>query len=70
MAQGLAADGDGNGLIDAADYDLWRANFGRTAANASGATGSASASPAVPEPASAMLLFVASAIVAMRRVRR
>jgi hypothetical protein len=32
------ADGDGNGVVDQADYDIWRANFGRTAptiANAS-----------------------------------
>ncbi|HEX2473824.1 MAG TPA: hypothetical protein VHK01_03700, partial [Lacipirellulaceae bacterium] len=60
-----------NGVVDAADYvvwrkadgiqagfDLWRANFGRTAGNGAGAsTGTATT---VPEPASILLACVAA----------
>lgn len=62
---GLAADGDGNGTIEAADYDVWRMNFGN---GGSGAGSAANAS--VPEPISAMLLFITlfySAVACRRR---
>lgn len=49
----LAADGNGDGTVNAADYDFWKMNFGMT--NEPGGSGSGSA---VPEPASAALLFL------------
>jgi hypothetical protein len=42
-------------VIDAADYTVWRANFGKSAAG-SGAGGGLSA--AVPEPTSGMLILL------------
>ena len=42
----LPADGDGNGKIDAGDYDVWKSHFGN------GAGSRQLASSAVPEPAS------------------
>src|SRR5262249_37648130 len=59
----LAADGNGNGVIDAGDYGVWKANFG----NHSGS--GASANAAVPEPATLTLLFLAAAIIPLRRRR-
>ena len=41
------------GVVDQADYDAWRANFG--ASNGPG-SGAAATSAAVPEPAAALLL--------------
>ena len=38
-----SADGNGNGIIDAADYDVWKANFGHTPGSGSGSAASASA---------------------------
>ncbi len=54
----LAADGNNNGTIDPADFTIWRTNFGTPNGSASslGATGSASANAAIPEPASVLLL--------------
>ena len=37
-----SADGDGNGIIDAADYNVWKANFGHTPGSGSGSAASAS----------------------------
>jgi T5SS/PEP-CTERM-associated repeat protein len=67
----LPGDYNGNGIVDAADYvvwrktdgnqegyNLWRTNFGRTVGSGSGATGSASA--AVPEPAGILMVLTAS----------
>ena len=51
----LAADGNGDESIDAADYVLWRDNF---AGGGGGAAGS-SIVGAVPEPASGLLLIAA-----------
>lgn len=59
----LPADGDDNNIVDAADYDVWRANYGRTIGEA------AAPLTAVPEPATAILLF-ASAFVPLRFKRR
>jgi hypothetical protein len=51
---GLAADGNGNHQVDAGDFDVWRAHFGQ---NVGGGSGSGSDSqPAVPEPATIILL--------------
>jgi hypothetical protein len=41
---GLAADGDRNGKVDQADYDLWRTNFGAALAT------TATSTQTVPEP--------------------
>jgi hypothetical protein len=77
-AAGLPGDYNGNGVVDAADYVLWRkspgsfggaggyttwrANFGKPG-------GSGLGSPAVPEPTSAMLALMASVglVVCARR---
>jgi hypothetical protein len=50
---GTGADGDGNGVIGPADFDVWRANFG------SPTLGAGSQTAEVPEP-SALALFVAT----------
>jgi hypothetical protein len=50
----LRADANLNGVVDSGDYQLWRANYGST-----GTSGSSSAA-AVPEPASAMLAWLAA----------
>lgn len=53
----LVADGDGNGEVNQADYLIWRANFGMSANNVSPVKAS------VPEPTSALLLFLSLAIL-------
>ena len=49
-----------------AGYNLWRAHFGQTAGSGSGAArwvpSGSSASPAVPEPSSLLLLAVAAVL--------
>jgi hypothetical protein len=74
----LDGDYNNNGVVDAADYvvwrneintpaayNTWRANFGRTAG--SGAV--AAASTSVPEPASALLIIVAAGTLVMQSRR-
>ena len=51
----LAADGSSNSVVDADDYDVWKANF----ANHSGAVLRANVS--VPEPPTLVLLTFAAA---------
>jgi hypothetical protein len=62
---GLKADGNGNGMIDAGDYGVWQSNFGHTAGSGAGA----SANPAVPEPATFVLLISAVTGSCIRRHR-
>jgi hypothetical protein len=51
------------GTVNQADYDVWRANFGRA-----GGGGTAAATAAVPEPTSGvLLLFVAAGACLLRR---
>ena len=51
------------GLVDSDDYDVWVANFGAMAPGAIQALGAAS----VPEPSSALLLFVVGCALGFRR---
>jgi hypothetical protein len=48
-----------------ADYDVWRANFGQTIGSG-GALPSAEPLPAIPEPSTALVLFVGSLALAAR----
>ncbi len=74
---GLPGDFNGDGVVDAADYVVWRktdqsqagynnwrANFGRTASSGSGA-----AAAAVPEPTTGLLLLALVAGLSLRRCR-
>ncbi len=74
----LPGDFNADGIVDAADYvvwrktdgsqegyDLWRTNFDRTAGSGSGAAGSAGA--AVPEPAGIVLVISALLVGVFRR---
>jgi hypothetical protein len=53
-------------VFDTTDYDTWRANFGRAAAEASGVANSS----AVPEPASAVAVLILLLLVCLRATRR
>jgi hypothetical protein len=71
---GYFADGNIDGIVDAADYTIWRDNFG-LALPASGdepleVGGGSLSVGAVPEPASLVMLIVASFGLAFRRFRR
>ncbi|HEY3393314.1 MAG TPA: PQQ-dependent sugar dehydrogenase [Lacipirellulaceae bacterium] len=55
------ADGDGDGMVTSADYDVWRRNFGKTIPD----TGSGTVGPAVPEPASLVLMLLASSCASL-----
>jgi T5SS/PEP-CTERM-associated repeat protein len=81
VSPGLPGDFNNNGVVDAADYvvwrkglgttytkadyDVWRANFGQTAGNASGA----SANAAVPEPTTLVPLMFSAVGWRLRRRR-
>ena len=52
----LAADGNGDGIVDAADYTVWRNHFGTGAGSSSAAS--------APEPGGIALVMLA-ALVAM-----
>jgi hypothetical protein len=55
-------------VIDQADYDVWRANFGRKVSTSGVGSGGAIGSSAVPEPAGAALaLWAVAAISCLRR---
>jgi hypothetical protein len=49
----LMADGNGNNVVDAADYTIWRDHLGATSAGSAAVT-------SVPEPRTALLLIVAA----------
>jgi len=52
VPNGTGADGEPNGVIDVADYDFWKAHFGDVIS-----LGAGGQSFAVPEPASAAILW-------------
>jgi hypothetical protein len=62
---GLAADSNLDGRIDAADYAFWASQFGQTAGSGA-AYGNL---PAVPEPAGALLMGLASTYIFLSRRR-
>ncbi|MEX2170424.1 MAG: hypothetical protein WD851_14005 [Pirellulales bacterium] len=71
-APGLPGDFNGNGIVDAADYTVWRDNPGHLDyelwKSNFGATGGAASGDPVPEPATLVLAFVAlAASIAARR---
>lgn len=84
IAPPLLGDYDSNGIVDSADYvvwrnglgttytqddyDVWRAHFGQTAG--SGAILGSSSNAAVPEPASVALLAIACGMLHFVRCRR
>ena len=49
----LAADGDGDGSVDAGDFAVWTTHFGQTVGS-----GSVNAKAAVAEPATALLMLL------------
>lgn len=55
---GIGADGDASGIIDAGDYTIWRTNFGKAVPKVPPGAGAGFAS--VPEPASSLLLIIAT----------
>jgi hypothetical protein len=59
---GLAADGNGNVIIDAGDFNVGKTNFGHTAGSGSGARVDA----IVPEPATVALLIVGMLAISSR----
>jgi hypothetical protein len=61
VARGTSADGDGNGVIDEPDLNVWRVEFGESAGG-----GAAT----VPEPSAGLLLLSLCACCHVRRGRR
>jgi hypothetical protein len=90
IVAGLPGDFNGDGKVDAADYvvwqknggtqadyDLWRANFGRMAGSGAASAASASRTPpqgwsssAVPEPSSAVLIIAGLLSICLATRRR
>jgi hypothetical protein len=62
VAAGTGADGNGNGVVDAADYVVWRKHLEMG--------GSGSQLAMVPEPAGAVLFLVAITLLGAARRRR
>ena len=74
IGAGLPADGNGNGEIDAGDYEVWRANFGKPSGPGAAAYLATGDSPrvdsAVPEPASIGLwMFTLPLLIRIGRTR-
>ena len=68
---GLAADGNADGQVDNADYDVWLAAFGQAApGSGAGAMGGDRIRAAVPEPASIILFAIAAVLASCAGARR
>jgi hypothetical protein len=69
-----SADGNFDGVVDAADYMVWRDHFGDTLVGAGfgslASIGGGLAAVAVPEPTAALLACLAITTMACRRARR
>ena len=65
VARGTGADGNGDGNIDNADYQLWQSNFGRTLTGAAAGSGVY----AVPEPSAGSLFVLVSYSLLIVRLR-
>jgi hypothetical protein len=63
----FAADGNGNGSVDAGDYDVWKMHFGETIGGGGATSGQ---STAVPEPSSLAICFVALVLLVAIRSSR
>jgi hypothetical protein len=63
----LAADGNGDGVVDDDDYNVWRNNFGATWTGSGSGSGAASIS--APEPATGFLSIAIMGGAAWRRRR-
>jgi hypothetical protein len=61
MGDGLAADGNGDQKVDGEDYGIWIMHFGQTDANGAG---SGATLVQVPEPAAAVLCWMAAMLAA------
>jgi hypothetical protein len=63
----LAADGNGDNIVDSADYNIWRAHFGQTAGSGVRASikSSNSSRTAVPKAPSIVLAWLRAASLAM-----
>jgi T5SS/PEP-CTERM-associated repeat protein len=85
LSVGLPGDFNSNGIVDAADYvvwrkglgttytqadyDVWRTHFGQTAGSDAALPSAESLSATVPEPSTAALLLVSAIVVTSIRVR-
>jgi prepilin-type N-terminal cleavage/methylation domain-containing protein len=70
---GDGADGNGDGLVNAADYTIWRNNLGAGVGSASGEQRAGASSPSilpVPEPTNVALLSCITSILGVRRLTR
>ena len=78
----IPGDFNNNGVVDAADYivwrktvgtqagyNAWRTHFGQAAGSGSGSAGASLSQAAVPEPAALVLLMFATAGCCVRRHR-
>jgi hypothetical protein len=62
----LAADGDGNRMVDGEDLEIWKMHFGTTGGSASSILNSA----ALPEPTSILMLFAGALVSILGHARR
>ena len=58
------------GVVDAEDYDFWKAHFGEMAGTGAGSAGASPSRAAVPEPATAFLLALGLLVAPILRRRR
>ena len=56
----LAADGNGNYVVDTMDYSVWASRFGQSSGAGAAGLGSEFLSSAVPEPAGFVLTLIAA----------